>query len=92
MSPTVKVLHYLCFKVQKLDCMYKTHFYQSGHKNTDVLSQMLNTARKYFGTGGDQRIVYTLPPLVFAAFNLVRAYQSLQEEVSSICLSFVFNL
>ena len=48
-----------------------------------LLSQMLNTARKYFGTGGDQRIIYTLPPLVFAAYNLVRTYQSLQEEVSS---------
>lgn len=43
---------------------------------------MLSTARKYFGTGGDQRIVYTLPPLVFAAYKLVHTYQTLQEEVS----------
>ena len=60
-----------------------------------LLSQMLNTARKYFGTGGDQRIVYTLPPLVFAAFNLVRTYQTLQEEVSSLsvnCLCLVHDL
>lgn len=47
------------------------------------LLQMLNTARKFFGTGGDQRIVYTLPPLVFAAYKLVYTYQTLQEEVSS---------
>ena len=45
---------------------------------------MLNTARKYFGTGGDQRITYTLPPLVFAAYKLVHSYQTLQEEVSSL--------
>lgn len=50
---------------------------------------MLNTARKYFGTGGDQRITFTLPPLVFAAYKLVHTYQTLQEEVSSglsVCL------
>ena len=49
---------------------------------------MLNTARKYFGTGGDQRIIYTLPPLVFAAYKLVHTYQTLQDEVSnlSVCL------
>lgn len=41
---------------------------------------MLNTARKYFGTGGDQRIIYTLPPLVFAAYKLVHMYQTLQDE------------
>ncbi|XP_065913927.1 vacuolar protein sorting-associated protein 35-like [Dysidea avara] len=49
----------------------------------DVADQqyvMLNTARKFFGTGGDQRIIYTLPPLVFAAYRLVKTYQGLQEE------------
>ena len=58
---------------------------------------MLNTAQKYFGTaaGGDQRIVYTLPPLVFVAYNLVCTYQTLQEEVSSLsvnCLCLVHDL
>uniref|UniRef100_A0A8C7IYN0 VPS35 retromer complex component n=1 Tax=Oncorhynchus kisutch TaxID=8019 RepID=A0A8C7IYN0_ONCKI len=31
---------------------------------------ILNTARKHFGAGGNQRIRYTLPPLVFAAYQL----------------------
>ena len=31
--------------------------------------QILNVARKHFGTGGDKRILYTLPPLVFAAYK-----------------------
>lgn len=55
---------------------------------TFLCYQMLNTARKYFGTGGDQRIIYTLPPLVFAAYKLVHTYQTLQDEVSnlSVCL------
>ena len=47
---------------------------------------MLKTAQKLFGTGGDQRFPYTLPPLVFAAYRLVRTYQSLQEKVGVIKL------
>ena len=43
-----------------------------------MLFQMLNTARKYFSTGGNHRIMYTLPPLVFAAYKLVKIYQGLQ--------------
>uniref|UniRef100_A0A8C6TDM5 VPS35 retromer complex component n=1 Tax=Neogobius melanostomus TaxID=47308 RepID=A0A8C6TDM5_9GOBI len=31
---------------------------------------ILNTARKHFGAGGNQRIRFTLPPLVFAAYQL----------------------
>uniref|UniRef100_A0A2R8ZJM4 VPS35 retromer complex component n=1 Tax=Pan paniscus TaxID=9597 RepID=A0A2R8ZJM4_PANPA len=30
---------------------------------------ILNTARKHFGAGGNQRIRFTLPPLVFAAYH-----------------------
>ncbi len=43
--------------------------------------QILNTARKHFGTGGDERIVHTLPPLVFSAYRLVMAYKAIQAEV-----------
>uniref|UniRef100_A0A8C9Z4M6 VPS35 retromer complex component n=1 Tax=Sander lucioperca TaxID=283035 RepID=A0A8C9Z4M6_SANLU len=32
---------------------------------------ILNTARKHFGAGGNLRIRYTLPPLVFAAYQLM---------------------
>ncbi|KAG7267128.1 hypothetical protein CRUP_021778 [Coryphaenoides rupestris] len=36
---------------------------------------ILNTARKHFGAGGNQRIRYTLPPLVFAAYQLAFRYK-----------------
>ncbi|KAI5088791.1 vacuolar protein sorting-associated protein 35, partial [Silurus meridionalis] len=36
---------------------------------------ILNTARKHFGAGGNQRIRYTLPPLVFAAYQLAFLYK-----------------
>ncbi|KAK7114883.1 vacuolar protein sorting-associated protein 35-like [Littorina saxatilis] len=41
---------------------------------------ILNTARKHFGNGGDQRIRYTLPPIVFAAYRLAFRYCQLKEE------------
>lgn len=37
--------------------------------------QILNAARKHFGAGGNQRIRYTLPPLVFAAYQLSFRYK-----------------
>ena len=43
---------------------------------------MLKNAKKILCTGGDLRIIHTLPPLVFAAYRLVNAYQGLQKEVS----------
>ena len=43
--------------------------------------QILNATRKHFGTGGDDRIIHTLPPLVFAAFKLVISYKAAEEEV-----------
>ncbi|XP_028931294.1 vacuolar protein sorting-associated protein 35 [Ornithorhynchus anatinus] len=36
---------------------------------------ILNTARKHFGAGGNQRIRFTLPPLVFAAYQLAFRYK-----------------
>ncbi|XP_060081276.1 vacuolar protein sorting-associated protein 35-like [Ylistrum balloti] len=41
---------------------------------------ILNTARKHFGSGGDQRIKFTLPPIVFAAYRLAMRYRDHQEE------------
>lgn len=40
-----------------------------------VAGQILNAARKHFGAGGNQRIRYTLPPLVFAAYQLSFRYK-----------------
>lgn len=42
---------------------------------TLVGGQILNAARKHFGAGGNQRIRYTLPPLVFAAYQLSFRYK-----------------
>ena len=49
--------------------------------------QILNNARKHFGTGGDARIRHTLPPLVFSAYRLVSQYHSLEEEVRETAVS-----
>ena len=45
------------------------------------LQQTLIAVRKQFGAGGDKRIAHTLPPLVFAAYKLVKQYSTLQQEV-----------
>ncbi|XP_023218735.1 vacuolar protein sorting-associated protein 35-like [Centruroides sculpturatus] len=41
---------------------------------------ILNTARKHFGNGGNQRIKYTLPPLVFQEYKLAFRYKEINEE------------
>ncbi|OBS81992.1 hypothetical protein A6R68_24018, partial [Neotoma lepida] len=41
----------------------------------DEQSLILNTARKHFGAGGNQRIPFILPPLVFAAYQLAFRYK-----------------
>jgi vacuolar protein sorting-associated protein 35 len=46
----------------------------------DQQYMILNVARKHFGTGGDKRIRYTLPPLVFAAYKLISEYHKLREQ------------
>uniref|UniRef100_A0A2K5QRY9 Vacuolar protein sorting-associated protein 35 n=1 Tax=Cebus imitator TaxID=2715852 RepID=A0A2K5QRY9_CEBIM len=44
-------------------------------QSREFLSLILNTARKHFGAGGNQRIRFTLPPLVFAAYQLAFRYK-----------------
>lgn len=41
---------------------------------------ILTAARKHFGNGGNKRIKYTLPPLVFSALKLAYRYKELAEE------------
>ena len=43
--------------------------------------QVLNTARKHFGNGGNRRLRHTLPPVVFAAYKLAFRFKELKEEV-----------
>ncbi len=37
--------------------------------------QILNTARKQFGNSGKERIKYTLPPIIFKAYELAARYK-----------------
>lgn len=56
--------------------------FQEFSKLTVLLFQILNTARKHFGAGGNQRIRFTLPPLVFAAYQLAFRYKENSKVVS----------
>jgi vacuolar protein sorting-associated protein 35 len=48
--------------------------------NTDQQYLVLNAARKQFGNGGNARIRHTLPPIVFAAYQLAFKYHQLKDE------------
>ncbi|XP_035680278.1 vacuolar protein sorting-associated protein 35-like isoform X2 [Branchiostoma floridae] len=48
--------------------------------NPDQQYMILNSARKHFGNGGNKRIKFTLPPLVFSAFRLAFRYKEMSEE------------
>ncbi|GFG38277.1 hypothetical protein Cfor_01909 [Coptotermes formosanus] len=41
---------------------------------------ILSTARKHFGAGGNRRIKYTLPPIVFQAYQLAFRFKALKNE------------
>ena len=43
---------------------------------------MLNSARKQFAAGGESRMKSTLPPVVFASYQLIFRYHAMREEVS----------
>jgi vacuolar protein sorting-associated protein 35 len=42
---------------------------------------ILSTARKHFGAGGNRRIKFTLPPIVFQAYQLAFKYKASRQEV-----------
>ena len=46
----------------------------------DQQYNILSTARKHFGTGGALRIGSSLPPLVVAAYRLVKVYYDIREQ------------
>lgn len=52
-------------------------------ENADEQYLILNTARKHLGVGGPKRIPYTLPPLVFSAYQLAFAYYKMRDEVAN---------
>lgn len=46
----------------------------------DTQYKILTAARKHFGLGGQQRIRYVLPPLVFQAYQLAYKYKAIASE------------
>ncbi|KAK3085900.1 hypothetical protein FSP39_010235 [Pinctada imbricata] len=54
------------------------HLLQAEDPNQQYM--ILNTARKHFGAGGDKRIKFTLPPIVFEAYKLAMRYRDSQDE------------
>lgn len=40
----------------------------------------MNTARKHFGNSGKERIKFTLPPLIFKAYELAYRYKEAADE------------
>lgn len=60
------------------------------HFKSDTADQqymILSAARKHFSAGGNKRIKYTLPAIVFQAYQLVFTYKALEDQVSCICKS-----
>ncbi len=43
--------------------------------------QILNIARKQFGTGGPKRIPFTLPPIIVQAFQLAKRFHDIRDKV-----------
>ncbi|KAJ1527070.1 hypothetical protein ONE63_008611 [Megalurothrips usitatus] len=53
------------------------------HLKSDVPDQqylILSAARKHLGAGGNRRIKFTLPPIVFQAYQLAYKYKSLKDQ------------
>ncbi|XP_017786600.1 PREDICTED: vacuolar protein sorting-associated protein 35 isoform X2 [Nicrophorus vespilloides] len=54
--------------------------HQFKSESADQQYLILNSARKILGSGGQQRIKHTLPPLVFQAYQLAFKYRDLKAE------------
>lgn len=52
----------------------------------DQQYMILSAARKHFSQGGKKRIKYTLPPIVFQAYQLAFTYKKLKDEVRILLL------
>lgn len=67
-------------------CYAREHLYIF-HRYHMRFLQILNTARKHFGSGGEKRIKFTLPPIVFSAFQLAYQYRDASDQVIFILTS-----
>ncbi|XP_012271457.1 vacuolar protein sorting-associated protein 35 isoform X2 [Orussus abietinus] len=54
------------------------HHFKS--ETADQQYMILSAARKHFSTGGNKRIKFTLPPIVFQAYQLAFTYKSLRDQ------------
>lgn len=52
-------------------------------EDPDQLFLIYNTIRKHFGQGGQKRIKYTLPPLLFRVLKLALKYQESEEDCTN---------
>ncbi|RLU22742.1 hypothetical protein DMN91_005020 [Ooceraea biroi] len=54
------------------------HHFKS--ETPDQQYMILSAARKHFSTGGNKRIKYTLPPIVFQSYQLAFTYKALKDQ------------
>lgn len=54
------------------------HHFKS--ETADQQYMILSAARKHFSAGGNKRIKYTLPPIVFQAYQLAYTYKGLKDQ------------
>ncbi|XP_032672448.1 vacuolar protein sorting-associated protein 35-like isoform X4 [Odontomachus brunneus] len=54
------------------------HHFKS--ETADQQYMILSAARKHFSTGGNKRIKYTLPPIVFQSYQLAFTYKGLKDQ------------
>lgn len=57
------------------------------HFKSDTPDQqymILSAARKHFSAGGNKRIKYTLPPIVFQSYQLAFTYKALKDQVGNL--------
>ncbi|EFN85169.1 Vacuolar protein sorting-associated protein 35 [Harpegnathos saltator] len=54
------------------------HHFKS--ETADQQYMILSAARKHFSTGGNKRIKYTLPPIVFQSYQLAFTYKALKDQ------------
>ena len=55
----------------------------TSEEDPDIHYQILSVSRKYFGTGGPKRVSYTLPPIIFQAFQLAKKFYLIKDKVRS---------
>jgi len=61
------------------------HHFKS--ETPDQQYMILSAARKHFSAGGNKRIKFTLPPIVFQSYQLAFTYKTLKDQVCNLYIS-----